>query len=49
MGSDKGMVSWDKTKPRNEQWDMGHIPEQQYEAKYQQFVRKEIPEEEFFE
>lgn len=44
-----GTVSWDKTQTRNRQWDMGHIPKQQYEPKYQQFVKKEISEKEFIE
>ena len=57
MGDEIGTVSWDKTKsrnkhgeiPRNGQWDMGHISEQQYELKYQQYVRKEISEKEFLD
>ncbi len=57
MGPDKGIVSWDKTKPRNKQgeiprngqWDMGHLPEQQYEMKYQQYVKNEISEKEFLD
>ena len=53
----KGTVSWDKTKPRNKhgeiprngQWDMGHIENEEYWREYDRFVQGDISDEKFLE
>ncbi|UOO38724.1 HNH/ENDO VII family nuclease [Oscillospiraceae bacterium CM] len=42
-----GSISWDKTKPRQGQWDMGHIPEEKYSDMRDRYIRGEISQQEF--
>lgn len=44
-----GSISWDKTKPRQGQWDMGHIPGQKYSDMHGRYIRGEISQKEFME
>jgi hypothetical protein len=38
---------WDRSKPRNGQWDMGHKPEEQYKYKHADYMSGKISKEEF--
>lgn len=42
-------ITWDKTKPRNGQWDMGHIPGEKYSEMHQLYVDDVISKDEFLE
>lgn len=42
-------ITWDKTKPRNGQWDMGHIPGEKYSEMHQLYMDDVISKEEFLE
>ena len=42
-------ITWDRTKPRNGQWDMGHIPGQKYSEVHQLYMDDVISKEEFLE
>ena len=49
MGDEIGEVSWDKTKTRNGQWDMGHVENEEYWREYDRFVKGELSEDKFLE
>ncbi|MFI3077514.1 GH-E family nuclease, partial [Streptococcus suis] len=40
-------IIWDKTKPRNGQWDMGHIPGEKYSEMHKKYMDGHISKEEF--
>lgn len=40
---------WDPTRPRNGQWDMGHLPEHKYSVWHQKYIDDELSLEEFLE
>lgn len=40
-------ITWDKTKPRNGQWDMGHIPGEKYSEMHQLYMDDVISKDEF--
>ena len=40
-------ITWDRTKPRNGQWDMGHIPGQKYSEIFHLYMQGVISKEEF--
>ena len=40
---------WDPTRPRNGQWDMGHLPEHKYSVWHQKYMDDELSLEEFLE
>ncbi len=40
---------WDKTKPRNGQWDMGHTKENKYSEWHDKYMSGELTKEEFLE
>ena len=40
-------IIWDRSKPRNGQWDMGHIPEAKYSEVHQKYMNGEMSKEEF--
>ena len=42
-------IIWDSTKPRNGQWDMGHIPGEKYSDMHQLYMDDVISKEEFLE
>ena len=42
-------ITWDKTKSRNGQWDMGHIPGEKYSEMHQLYVDDVISKDEFLE
>ena len=42
-------ITWDKTKPRNGQWDMGHIPSEKYSEMHQLYMDDVISKDEFLE
>ena len=42
-------ITWDKTKPRNGQWDMGHIPGEKYSEMHQLYMDDVISKDEFLE
>lgn len=42
-------ITWDTTKPRNGQWDMGHIPGEKYSEMHQLYINDVISKEEFLE
>ena len=42
-------ITWDLTKPRNGQWDMGHIPGEKYSEMHQLYMDDVISKEEFLE
>ena len=42
-------ITWDPTKPRNGQWDMGHIPEEKYSKMHQLYMDDVISKEEFLD
>ena len=42
-------ITWDLTKPRNGQWDMGHIPGEKYSQMHQLYMDDVISKEEFLE
>ncbi len=44
-----GSITWDKTKPRQGQWDMGHIPGEKYSDMRGRYIRGEISQKEFLE
>ena len=44
-----GSISWDKTKPRQGQWDMGHIPGEKYSDMRDRYIKGEISQKEFLE
>lgn len=41
------VIEWDRSNPRNGQWDMGHIPEAKYSEMHQKYMNDEITEQEF--
>ena len=41
-------IIWDSTKPRNGQWDMGHIPGEKYSEMHQLYMDDVITKDEFF-
>ncbi|TFJ46866.1 hypothetical protein CKN80_03775 [Carnobacterium divergens] len=43
------VIPWDLSKPRNGQWDMGHIPGQKYSDIHELYVRDIINKQEFLE
>jgi len=52
--TENGIVSWDKTKIRNSQWDMGHLTDDitspnVYAKEYDRYLRGEISEKKFLE
>ena len=42
-------ITWDKTKSRNGQWDMGHIPGEKYSEMHQLYIDDVISKDEFLE
>jgi hypothetical protein len=42
-------ITWDTTKPRNGQWDMGHIPGEKYSDMHKKYMDGVITKEEFLE
>jgi len=40
-------ITWDRSRPRNGQWDMGHIPEEKYSVKHKEYMDGLITKEEF--
>ena len=40
-------ITWDKTKPRNGQWDMGHIPGEKYSEMHELYMDGTITKKEF--
>ena len=42
-------ITWDKTKSRNGQWDMGHIPGEKYSEMHQLYMDDVISKDEFLE
>ena len=40
---------WDPTRPRDGQWDMGHLPEHKYSVWHQKYIDDELSLEEFLE
>ncbi|NMC57436.1 MAG: hypothetical protein GYA50_09475 [Eubacteriaceae bacterium] len=44
-----GSITWDKTKPRRGQWDMGHIPGEKYSDIHDRYINGEITQKEFLE
>ena len=42
-------ITWDKTKPRNGQWDMGHIPGEKYSEIHELYMDGTITKKEFLE
>lgn len=42
-------IIWDKTKPRNGQWDMDHIPDEKYSEMHELYMNGTISKEEFLE
>ena len=42
-------ITWDPTKPRNGQWDMGHLPDHKYSVWHQKYMDGELNLEEFLE
>lgn len=42
-------ITWDKTRKRAGQWDMGHIPGEKYSEKHRQYMSGEISKSEFLE
>ncbi len=42
-------ITWDRTKPRNGQWDLGHKPGQKYSDWHKKYMNDEITEAEFLE
>lgn len=40
-------IIWDTTKPRNGQWDMGHLPEEKYSEMHKLYMDGVISKEEF--
>ena len=42
-------ITWDKTKPRNGQWDMGHIPGEKYSEMHKLYMDGTITKKEFLE
>ena len=42
-------ITWDPTKPRNGQWDMGHIPGEKYSEMHQLYMDDVITKDEFLE
>jgi hypothetical protein len=41
------IITWDPSQPRNGQWDMGHIPGQQYRDVHRQYIDGDISRQEF--
>jgi len=42
-------LSWDRSRNRTGQWDMGHLPDAAYEQLRQRFIDGEISREEFLD
>lgn len=42
-------IKWDKSKPRNGQWDMGHIPGQEYSKIHKKYLDGKMSKKEFLE
>ncbi len=42
-------LTWEKSKPRSGQWDMGHTPENKYSDMHQKYINGEITKDEFLE
>nr|WP_269151601.1 HNH/ENDO VII family nuclease [Sutcliffiella horikoshii] len=42
-------IIWDKSKPRNGQWDMGHIPGEKYSEVHELYMKGIISKKEFLE
>ena len=42
-------ITWDRTKPRNGQWDMGHIPEEKYSEIHKLYMDDVISKDEFLD
>ena len=42
-------ITWDKSKPRNGQWDMGHIPGEKYSDMHELYMNGTITKKEFLE
>ena len=42
-------ITWDKTKSRNGQWDMGHIPGEKYSEMHQLYMDDVISKDDFLE
>lgn len=40
-------ITWDKTKPRNGQWDMGHVPGEKYSEMHQLYMDDVISKDDF--
>lgn len=40
-------IIWDRSKPRNGQWDMGHIPDAKYSEVHKKYMDGEMSKEEF--
>ena len=43
------VINWDKSKSRRRQWDMGHIPSQQYKTQHKRYMNNEISKKEFLD
>lgn len=42
-------ITWDRTKPRNGQWDMGHIPGEKYSDMHKLYMDDVISKDEFLD
>ncbi|RUM72906.1 MAG: hypothetical protein DSZ09_00775, partial [Sulfurovum sp.] len=40
-------LTWDKSKPRNGQWDMGHVPTKEYRKLHKKYMNGDISKEKF--
>ncbi|MBQ3640342.1 HNH/ENDO VII family nuclease, partial [bacterium] len=40
-------ITWDRSLPRNGQWDMGHIPGEEYSRRHQQYMDGYMTDDEF--
>jgi len=40
-------ITWDKSKPRNGQWDMGHMPKKEYRKLHKDYMDGKISKEDF--
>ena len=43
------LIAWDKSKPRTNQWDMGHKPGKEYRKYHKDYMDGKISKEEFLE
>ena len=43
------ILTWDRTRPRSGQWDMGHLPRQEYRVLHGRYMRGEINLQQFLQ